>query len=193
MLDRRKVWRSLPDYPVYAPSFRYEQSKIPSRKQIEQNYQYFLRHKADRLKYLADYLAPFSVALKFEATTLLVLGRWLNRYGGHLHPGGGEVLYALAHYNPPWTGAYHGLNIINDISIFAGDYIVSKNRFTRWDAWFGDGTPYTYEMMGYGQPCIFGSHEAGYEGHRSMLEEIFGSPSAMEARRHSGGAMGQTW
>jgi len=182
MLDRRKVWRSLPDYPVYAPPFRYEESEIPSHGQIEQNYQYFLRHKADRLKYLADYLAPFSVVLKLEATTLPVLGRWLYRYGGHLDPGRGEVVYALHHYNPPWTGAYHGLNIINDISIFAGDYIVSKNRFTRWDAWFGDGTQYTYEMMGCGQPCIFGSHRPGYEGHHSMLDEIYDCCGAVRQR-----------
>src|SRR6201995_2396114 len=162
MFDRRKVWRSLPDYPVYAPPFRYEQNKIPSREQIEQNYQYFLQHKADRLKYLAGYLASFSVPLTLEPATLPLIGRWLYRYGGHLDPGGGDVVFVLGHYNPPWTGEYHGLNVMNDLSIFAGDYIVSRNKETRWDAWFGDGTRYAYEMMGCGQPCIFGSHEARY-------------------------------
>jgi hypothetical protein len=176
MFDRRKVWRSLPDYPVYAPPFRYEQAKIPLREQIEQNYQYFLQHKADRLKYLADYLASFSVVLTLEPATLPVLGRWLYRYGGHLHPGGGGVVFVLGHYNPLWTGVYHGLNVMNDLAIFAGDYIVSRNKKTRWDAWFGDGTRHTFEMAGFGQPCIFGlTHPGGYvgyDGHSSMLDQI---------------------
>ncbi|MGK3796867.1 hypothetical protein, partial [Enterococcus faecium] len=84
---------------------------------------------------MADYLAPFSVELRLEADALPALGRWLYRYGGHLDPGGAEVLSALSHYDPAWVGEYRGLNVINDIAIFAGDYIVAKNQNTRWNAW----------------------------------------------------------
>lgn len=102
-------------------------------------------------------------------------------------------MFVLGHYNPPWTGAYHGLNVMNDLAIFAGDYIVSRNKFTRWDAWFGDGTRYTYEMMGFGQPCIFGSHEGRYEGHHSMLDEIYDCCGAVRQRWKRGVTPVESW
>jgi hypothetical protein len=110
ILDRRKVWDTLPDYPVYSPPFSYGLGwkTIPSRDQIEQNYEYFLRRKADRLEHLAAYLAPFSVELRIEPDALSALGRWLYRYGGHLVPDGGNVISALDRYEPAWIGEYRG-------------------------------------------------------------------------------------
>jgi hypothetical protein len=200
MIDRRRVWKTLPDYPVYSPPFSYGRGwnyekgwKSPTREQIKENYNYFLRHKADRLRYLADYLALFSVELRLEADALPALGRWLYRYGGHLAPEAADVISALCHYEPSWIGEYRSLNVINDIAIFAGDYIVSKNRNTRWDAWYGDGKKYSYEMMGFGQPCIFGAHDAGYQGHYSMLEQIFNCCGAGRARWRYGISPPQPW
>jgi hypothetical protein len=203
MIDRRRVWKTLPDYPVYSPPFSYGRGwsygkgwKIPSREQIKKNYEYFLQHKAVRLKHLADYLAPFSVELRLEADALPALGRWLYRYGGHLHPGGAEVISALSHYDPAWVGEYRGLNVINDIAIFAGDYIVSNNKNTRWDAWYGDGKKYSYEMGGVGQPCVFGLKHleyVGYQGHHSTLEEIGDCCGAVRERWRHGARPGQPW
>jgi hypothetical protein len=181
-IESRRVWKTLPDYPVYSPPFSYGKGwaygkgwKIPSREKISKNYEYFLRHKADRLKYLSKYLAPFSVEVRLDAEALPALDRWLYRYGRHLHPGGAEVISAVSHYDPAWVGVYHGLNVMNDIAIFAGDYIVSKNNNARWDAWYGDGKKFTFEMGGFGQPCILGLKHleyVGYQGHHSTLEEI---------------------
>jgi hypothetical protein len=203
MIDRRRVWKTLPDYPVYSPPFSYGRGwnyekgwKIPTRDQIKQNYDYFLRHKADRLKYLAEYLAPFAIELRLEAAALPALGRWLYRYGGHLDSEGAEVLSALSHYDPAWVGEYRGLNVINDIAIFAGDYIVANNKDTRWDAWYGDGKKYTFEMDGFGQPCIFGlKHGAyvGYDGHHSTLDQIYRCCRAGRERRRDGISPGQPW
>jgi hypothetical protein len=201
MFDRRKVWRTLPDYPVYSPPFSYGKDwnakAIPSREQIKQNCEYFLLHKADRLKYLADYLAPFSVELRLEADALPPLGRWLYRYGGHLDPGGAEAISALSHYDPAWVGEYCGLNVVNDIAIFAGDYIVSKNKDTRWDAWYGDGKKYTFEMEGFGQPCIFGLKHlggyVGYDGHTSILDQISNCCRAGRGRWRHGISPPQPW
>jgi hypothetical protein len=203
MIDRRRVWKALPDYPVYSPPFSYGKGwnygkgwKIPSREQIKQNYEYFLRHKAVRLKYLTDYLAPFSVELRLEVAALPALGRWLYRYGGHLYPEGAEVLSALGHYDPAWVGEYRGLNVINDIAIFAGDYIVSKNKNARWDAWYGDGKKYSYELMGFGQPCLFGLKHpvcVGYQGHHSTLDQIYMCCGAGRARGRHGISPPQPW
>jgi hypothetical protein len=192
MIDRRRVWKTLPEYPVYSPLFSYGKGwnfgidgKIPPRQQIKENYDYFLRHKANRLKHLADDLAPFSVELRLEADALPALGRWLYRYGRHLDPGGAEVISARNYYEPAWVGEYHGLNVMNDIAIFAGDYIVSKNENAHWGAWYGDGKRFSFEMMGFGQPCIFGLKHleyVGYQGHHSTLEQIYRCCSAGRTR-----------
>jgi hypothetical protein len=203
MISRRRVWKTLPDYPVYSPPFSYGRGwnygkgwKIPSCEQIKRNYEYFLRHKAERLKNLGDYLTPFSVELRLEADALPALGRWLYRYGRHLYPGGAEVNSALYHYDPAWVGEYHGLNVMNDIAIFAGDYIVSENEDARWDAWYGDGKKYSYEMMAFGQPCIFGlKHPAyvGYQGYHSTLQQIARCCRAGRERWKDGISPVQPW
>ena len=195
ILDRRTVWDTLPDYPVYSPPFGYGKGwkTIPPRNQIEQNYEYFLQRKADRFKHLAAYLAPFSVELRLEPPALPALGRWLYRYGGHLVPDGGDVISALARYEPAWVGEYHGLNIVNDVAIFAGDYIVSKNKGARWDVWYGDGTKLSNEMDGFGMPCIFGLNHLGYRGHFSILEEMDRCCSTVRYRWKHGNVPRPPW
>lgn len=192
LIDHRRVWRSLNDYPVYSPPF-HDAEIVLTPEQIEANYDYFLKQKSIRLDYLAKYLAAFSVELRLAQEALPALDRWLYRYGGHLIPSGGEVISALADYEPAWVGNYHGLNIVNDIAIFAGDYIISRNRDARWDVWYGDGTKYDYEKEGFGQPCLFGLCHFGYEGHYSMLNQVFECCSAGRSRLHRGKSVVLEW
>ncbi len=127
MINRWKVWNTLLDYPVYSPPFR-GSGKVLSKEKIRANYDYFLEQKSARLDHLAKYLMRFSIELCLASEALPALDRWLHRYGGHLFPSGGGASEALQHYEPAWTRKYHGLNILNDIAIFAGDYIVAKNK-----------------------------------------------------------------
>lgn len=173
MLDRRKVWKALPDYPVYAPPVRYGDA-VPSRGQIEQNYEYFLQQKADRIKHLAGYLAPFAVELRLDPDALPALDSWLYRYSGHLLPEIVGSVDAIYGYDPAWNGKWHGLNIINDIAIFAGDYVVSRNKNAHWGAWYGENPASDYEKDGFGQPCIFGLREPRSSIiHFPIITEIF--------------------
>jgi hypothetical protein len=171
VIDNRKVWRALRNYPVYSPPF-HDAEAVLAKREIKANFDYFLEQKAKRLEYLAKYMAQFSVDLPLERDALPALDGWLYRYGGHLIPSGGEVIGALADYEPAWDGVFRGLNIINDISIFAGDYIISKNKDVRWDVWYGDGTKRDYEKQGFGQPCLFGLRHFIYLSPYSMLRAI---------------------
>jgi hypothetical protein len=187
----------LRDYPVYLPPSRNSQFFYSadkqlgglkfldpktkwSKSQIKANYDYFLEQKAARLDHLAKYLANFSITLRPTRETLLALDQWLFRYGVHLVPNsrhwllpskGGDLIYSLAYYNPAWTGVYRGLNVINDIAIFAGDYIVSKNKNVHWDAWYGEKRK-DYEVEGFGQPCLFGVHHFIYESPYSTFRAL---------------------
>ncbi|WP_315796985.1 hypothetical protein [Bradyrhizobium sp. SZCCHNRI3043] len=88
-------------------------------------------------------------------------------------PSDGEVISAIHDYEPAWTGPYHGISIVHDISIFAGDLVVSKNADIRWNVSHGDGTRRDHEEMGFGQPCLVGIPHFGYESHCPIFYEVF--------------------
>lgn len=157
-----------------------------ARREIKANFEYFLQTKIARLEYLAKYLAAFSIDLQLSAEVLPALDRWLHRYGGHLLPRKAGAIDVLMDYEPAWVGEYLGLNIVHDLAIFAGDYIVSKNKDVRWDAHYGNGTKRDYEEMGFGQPCLFGLRQPGYRRPHLMQDEIFLCCSAGRSRLRSG-------
>lgn len=180
-IDRLKVQRGLRDYPIYTPPFARSTPSL-SAKEMDANYNHFLEHKAARLESIAEYLDAFSVQLRYEPDALLTLERWLYRYGGHLVPaGGGQVTprgaprmaSALFNYEPAWVGRYHGLNVINDIAIFAGEYIIANSDDARWGMWYGDGDERDRQTGVFGHPCIFGMRHFSPEHHYSMLKEVF--------------------
>ena len=156
-LDRRRLWTALKDYPEYAPPHR--GSTYLKRAQAEENFDFFMSQRATRLAYLEKFLARFSVPLKLEPEGLPPLDAWMLRYGGFLVPPiGYEAIGSLERYDPAWTAAYAGMNIIHDVSVFAGEYIVKFNPHARWALFVGDGKRGAHEMMGYYHPCIFGIH-----------------------------------
>jgi hypothetical protein len=180
-IDRLKVQRRMRDYPIYTPPFARSEPSL-SRKEMDENYNHFLEHKAARLKYLAEYLGAFSVQLRFEPEALLTLERWLYRYGGHLVPARGRqatfggaprIASTLFSYEPAWVGQYHGLNLINDLAIFAGEYIISGNDDARWGMWYGDDDKRNRQTGVSGHPCIFGLRHFNPEHRYSMLMEMF--------------------
>ena len=180
LIDRLKVQRGLRDYPIYTPPFARFESSL-SRREMNANYAHFLEHKAARLDDLARYLNAFSIQLRFDPETLLTLERWLYRYGGHLLPAGAaraatgrdaRIASALFNYEPAWVGQYHGLNVINDLAIFAGEYIFAKNADARWGIWYGDGDKRDRQSGVFGHPCIFGLRHFNPEHHYSMLMEV---------------------
>jgi hypothetical protein len=180
IIDRLNVQRGLRDYPIYTPPFARSQPSL-SRTEMDANYRHFLEQKAARLDDLAAYLGAFSVQLRFAPDVLLTLERWLYRYGGHLLPARGRrgptsddarIASALFNYEPAWVGPYHGLNVIHDIAIFAGEYIIAANDGAHWGMWHGDGGERDRQAGGFGQPCIFGLRHFGPEHHYCMLMEV---------------------
>jgi hypothetical protein len=191
ILDRRRVWRTLHNYPVYSPPFR-DAEAVLSKSEIAANFKYFLEQKERRVGYLTTYLSQFSLALRLEREGLFAVDDWLRRFSGYLVPRR-DALYAFVEHEPEWNCGYLGLNVINDVAIFAGDYIISKNKNVRWDVYYGDGTKYDYEECGFGLPCLFGLLNAEYRGRPySIQHEIFQCCSSGRYRLIHGG-IGGVW
>jgi hypothetical protein len=187
MIDQQRVWKTLPDYPVYSPPF-HDSEAVLSKKEIKANYDYFLEQKARRLEYLANYLRPFSVELSISREGLSALDHWLFRCGGHLIPSGGEVIAAMHDYEPAWVGEYHGLNIVHDMAISAGDYIIAKNKNVRWDVFYGSRGKRDYEKIGFGQACLIGLCHYGCSSrdYYSIFHGVFEVCSAGRRRLRDG-------
>lgn len=155
-LDKRDLRRALRDYPEYVPPFR---GKVRlKRAQVGANFEFFIEQRKARLEYLEKFLNGFDVPLRLAPEGLPSLDAWLLRYGGHLVPRGGDAIDALEAYVPPWTGVFVGMNIVHDVSVFAGDYIVKFNHHARWGLFVGDGNPAARDMMGYYHACLFDIH-----------------------------------
>ena len=184
-IDRWRAWNNLLDYPVYLPPFRSSKTFI-SREQADANYKYFEDVKASRVDLLLQYLSNRSVHLSRKQSELLQLDRWVHRYGGHLLPDGGDVIYALSEYEPVWKAEYHGLNIVNDVAILVGDYIVSNNSDASWGLWYGDDDCEDEEMPGFYQPCIFGLKRYGYNNPLPILQTVYEYFDASRLRLKSG-------
>lgn len=189
-VGRWQVWNGLLDYPVYEPPFREPQPYF-SREQAESNYEYFLEVKEKRVAYLTDYLAARKVSLSKTTQGLTALDNWLYRFGFHLVPTRSDhrakTVYALSVYEPKWNKVYHGLNIVNDIAIFVGDCIISKNSNAKWGIWYGNRSKYDHEMQGFRQPCLFGINHPVPNSHRCLLhwisEYCFQGPFDLSSRQ----------
>lgn len=159
-IDRRKVWKELPSYPVYSPPF-HDAEQVLAQRELKANYEYFLAQKKLRRECLAKYLALFSIVLRLDRDGIAELDRWMFRYGGHLLPSNRRLnaeftIPALTDHEPAWIGPFHGLNVVNDIGIFVGDYIIARCPGVYWDMCYGDGTKRDYERLSFGEPCLYG-------------------------------------
>ncbi|QGM97487.1 hypothetical protein [Methylocystis parvus] len=186
--DKRRLQEALRDYPEYAPPFR-GKAKL-KRAQAEANFEFFMSQRSKRLECLGRFLLGFAVSLELTPEGLPLLDAWLLRYGGYLIPPGGDAIDALERYDPPWTSAFAGMNIVHDVSVFAGEYIIRHNPNARWGLFVGDGIRGARDMMGYYHPCLFRihPHHRGYSDTYPLYiaDEIFmcceGSRRRLEGR-----------
>ncbi|QGM97486.1 hypothetical protein [Methylocystis parvus] len=185
--DKRRLQETLRDYPEYTSPFRGGKLK---RAQAEANFEFFMDQRNTRLAHFKRFLAGFGVDVRLEREALPPLDVWLLRYGGYFVPQVQDIIYAFEYYDSAWTGDLAGLNIVHDVSVFAGEYIVRHNHNARWGLFVGDGIRGARDMMGYYHPCLFRihPHHRGYSDTYQLYlgEQIFhcceGSRRRLEGR-----------
>ena len=129
-LDKRKLVRALEDYPVYSPPSR--GAKKFNAPQEQANFAYFMEHKDRRLAALTAFMAKFSIELGMSPSGVSEVGAWLYRFGAYIVSRNPKVLQAIYTYEPSWTGEFLPLNIMKDVSIYAGEYIIYKTGNAKW-------------------------------------------------------------
>jgi hypothetical protein len=133
----RKRWlrRALRDYPLYDPPHKVEE-RLLSKVQATENFEYFMRVRHQRMAYLHAWLRRcFWVALTPDIKGVKALSRWGNKYAGLLleaKPTGGPTNTYFT-YDPPWAGNNAGCNVLFDMGITLGEFLIANCPKLYWD------------------------------------------------------------
>jgi len=128
----QRTRRAIADYPLYEPPNKGAEGSLRLNK-IEENFAYFMAVRLERLSFFRRWLSDrFGVEAPLNGEGVLALEKWADRYSGGLiadGDNGGEVFRT---YRPDWTGERCGYNVLVDVAIFLGEYLISKRPQLHW-------------------------------------------------------------
>ncbi|MDH6259750.1 hypothetical protein [Bradyrhizobium sp. BR13661] len=132
-----KVRRAIRDYPLYDVPNKQEERTLDEAS-VQANFAYFMRVRLDRLAFFQNWLRDwFGVRAALNGDGLLALNGWINRYGGGLIDDATNIQTIFETYQPAWRGKYAGYNVMVDIGIFIGEYLITKRPQLRWEIYRG--------------------------------------------------------
>jgi hypothetical protein len=131
-LRKKKLDRLLKDYPLYDPPHKVEERLLPKEK-AQENFDYFMRVRKERVAFFSRWLKDeFGVAIGPTQRGVEALNRWMFRYGGLLLPNR-TVEKSYFTYDPPWRGEGAGCNVVFDVGIAFGEFLIANCPNLRWD------------------------------------------------------------
>jgi hypothetical protein len=133
----RRFWlqRALRDYPVYDPPHKREE-RLLTKELARENFDYFMEVRQQRAEYFRDWLRRFfRVILTPDAKGIEALSRWGNKYVGLLldTDSAGNPTDSYFTYSPSWTGNNAGCNVVFDMGITFGEFIILNCPKLYWD------------------------------------------------------------
>jgi hypothetical protein len=134
-LRKRRLERALRGYPLYDPPHKVEE-RLLSQEKAAENFEYFMRVREQRLAFFRDWLRRhFGVTLTADERGVRALNRWGNKYAGLLQVTGpdGHPTSSYFTYEPAWTGEYAGLNVLFDMGIALGEFIIANCPKLHWE------------------------------------------------------------
>ncbi|MGD9544516.1 MAG: hypothetical protein AB7F41_04615 [Methylocystis sp.] len=131
-LRKKKLDRLLKDYPLYDPPHKVEERLLPKAK-AQENFEYFMRVRKERVAFFSRWLKDeFGVAIGPTQRGVEALNRWMFQYVGLLLPNR-TVEYSYFSYDPPWRGDGAGCNVLFDVGIAFGEFLIANCPNLRWD------------------------------------------------------------
>lgn len=132
-----RVRRALRTYPLYDVPHKQEEETL-DESGVQDNFNYFMRVRHERLAFFQNWLRTgFGVHASLNGDGLVALNKWVNAYGGGLIGDEFKRMTIFATYAPAWVGAYAGYNVMIDIGIFVGEYLIAKRPRLHWDIFRG--------------------------------------------------------
>jgi len=156
--DRRKAKLALLGYPVYSPPYLQNEIDLPLSK-AEANFGYFMTHRAFRLRSLQEFLNKFDVTASTDDQGLAAVTNWFRRYGGlmtYFERRSTVTLDAFVNYDPTWTEAHIGINVVWDLGIYTGECVIARYPSAHWTINTGNPDPISLKALGFHRPSVAG-------------------------------------
>jgi hypothetical protein len=129
--------RAIRDYPLYDVPNKQEERTLDEVR-VNENFAYFMSIRLDRLAFFQNWLRQwFAVTASPNGDGLLALNEWINAYGGGLIGDEFNRAMVFAGYHPAWVGQCAGYNVMVDIGIFIGEYLITKRPQLYWQIYRG--------------------------------------------------------
>lgn len=129
--------RAIRGYPVYDVPNNQEERTLDETC-VQENFAYFMRVRLDRLAFFQKWLCGwFGVTATLNGDGLLALNQCINVYGGGLIDDATNTQTIFETYQPAWVGEYAGYNVMIDIGIFIGEYLIAKRPQLHWEIYRG--------------------------------------------------------
>jgi len=145
-------------YPLYDVPHK-QSERTMTEAEAQENFHYFMSVRLHRLAYFLEWLREnFAVNATLNGEGLTAVSNWADEYGGGLIQYEGHVALEIwANYRPIWDAAYAGLNVMIDIGIFQGEYLMVKRPKLHWEIYRGQEVePATYGSIQFMKPCLGG-------------------------------------
>jgi hypothetical protein len=135
MLRELRVKRAIRDYPLYDPPHKVEE-RLLSREQALENFEYFMRHKEERVAYFHNWIAEW-FGYPVDTVNLSSLIEWTPKYAALLMPRktenewleGKEAYYT---YKDDWCGDLRTMNAVFDFGTAYAEYILTRHPTSYW-------------------------------------------------------------
>lgn len=149
---------ALRGYPLYdVPHKRPE--RVMTEAEAQGNFDYFMNVRVGRLAYFTDWMRKnFAVKATLDGDGIVAVSDWADNYAGGLIREDGRVpLEVWATYAPIWAEAHAGFNVMIDIGIFLGEYLIAKRPHLGWEIYRGhEIEPTTFDSDQFMKPCLGG-------------------------------------
>ncbi len=156
-LKHMRAKRAVQGYPLYDVPHKQAEGTL-RESGAQENFDYFMRVRLDRLALFQKWLLMnFGVKATLDGDGVRAVSRWVDDYGGGLIGDEFDTMTIFATYQPRWEGDYVGYNVMIDIGIFLGEYLISKRPRLRWEIYRGHAVePATFKSVGYMRPKLGG-------------------------------------
>jgi hypothetical protein len=152
-----RVRRALKGYPIYNVPHKKPEGDLPEV-QARENFDYFMRVRLERLAFFQSWLRNFfSVDASLTPAGVHGVNRWVDQFGGGLIGDDSNGTFVFVEYQPRWEGAFAGYNVMVDLGIFMGEYIILRRPRLRWEMDQGEpNKSVSSQRAGYRKPCLMG-------------------------------------
>jgi hypothetical protein len=156
-LKHASVHRAIRNYPLYDLPHKQAERALDEER-VEDNFAYFMGVRLDRLAFFRSWLRTnLRIEVDLDGDGLRKVSRWVDDYGGGLIPDEPNSQTIFANYRPRWENEHAGYNVIIDIGIFLGEYLIAKRPRLFWEIYRGhELEPESVNSSDYLKPCLGG-------------------------------------